>query len=185
LSGAGDPVVIRPWRSTDSVEQLTELLHRAYAGLAAMGLRYWATHQSAEVTLQRIRQGTCLVAEDNGVIRGTIVFRNAAQTSGCPWYDRPDVASFGQFGVDPALQKNGLGRRLLDEVERLAAASGAGELALDTAEPATHLVGWYTRLGYRFIGHAQWQHTNYRSVILSKSIAPWPEGPIDLATSAS
>ena len=33
---------------------------------------------------------------------------------------------------------------------------------------ATHLVGWYTRLGYRFIEHTQWSHTNYRSVVLSK-----------------
>ena len=171
MSDSGNAILIRPWRSTDSVDELTELLHRAYAGLAAMGLRYWATHQSAEVTLKRIQQGTCLVAEESGVIRGTIVLRNAAQTTGCPWYDRPDVASFGQFGVDPDLQKNGLGRRLLDQVEVLAAASGARELALDTAEPATHLVGWYTRLGYRFIEHAQWQHTNYRSVILSKTLA--------------
>ena len=171
MSTVADTFLIRPWRDTDSIEELTELLHRAYAGLAAMGLRYWATHQSAEVTLKRIQQGTCLVAEQDGVIRGSIVFRDATQTSGCPWYDRPDVASFGQFGVDPELQKNGLGRRLLAEVESLAAESGAGELALDTAEPATHLVGWYTRLGYRFIEHAQWQHTNYRSVVLSKSLA--------------
>ncbi len=165
-----DTITIRPWLATDSVPALTELLHRAYAGLAAMGLRFWATHQSVEVTEKRIEQGECFVALADGVICGTIVFRGCARTGGCPWYDRPDVGSFVQFGVEPGLQAKGLGRRLLAHVEQRAIASGVRELALDTAEPAVHLVEWYTRLGYRFIEHAQWQHTNYRSVVLSKTL---------------
>lgn len=163
-------VSIRPWLKTDSATELTELLHRAYARLAAMNLRFWATHQSAEVTEKRIASGECFVAVADGAICGTILFRDASRTNGSPWYNRPDVASFGQFAVEPGLQSRGLGRRLVAHVEDRAAASGAGELALDTAEPAVHLVEWYTRLGYRFIEHAQWQHTNYRSVLLSKTL---------------
>jgi len=52
-----DDISIRPWLETDSAVELTELLHRAYARLAAMNLRFWATHQSAEVTEQRIASG--------------------------------------------------------------------------------------------------------------------------------
>lgn len=167
-------IAIRPWLETDSTVELTELLHRAYARLAAMNLRFWATHQSAEVTEQRIASGECFVAVADGAICGTILFRNASRTSGSPWYDRPDVASFGQFAVEPGSQSHGLGRRLVAHVEARAAASGARELALDTAEPATHLVGWYTRLGYRFIEHAQWQHTNYLSIVLSKTLGSRP-----------
>ena len=165
-----DAILIRPWHPTDSAAALTEMLHRAYARLAGMGLRFWATHQNAEVTLKRIEQGECFVAEADGVICGTIVFRDCTRTGGCRWYDRPDVASFVQFAVEPGLQAKGLGRRLLDHVEERAIALGVRELALDTAEPATHLVEWYTRLGYRFIEHAQWSHTNYRSVVLSKTL---------------
>jgi GNAT superfamily N-acetyltransferase len=163
-----DNISIRPWLATDSAAELTELLHRAYARLAGMGLRFWATHQGVDVTEKRIAQGECFVAVADGSICGTILFRDAARTSGSPWYNRPDVASFGQFAVEPGLQSNGLGRRLIAHVEARALASGARELALDTAEPALHLVEWYTRLGYRFIEQAQWQHTNYRSVVLSK-----------------
>lgn len=170
MSARVDDISIRPWLITDSPAELTELLHRAYARLAAMGLRFWATHQSAEVTEKRIASGECFVAVADGAIRGTILFRDASRTNGSPWYDRPDVASFGQFAVEPALQSNGLGRRLIAYVEDCAAASGAVELALDTAEPALHLVEWYTRLGYRFIERTQWQHTNYCSVILSKPV---------------
>lgn len=101
-----DNISIRPWLPTDSATELTELLHR----LADMGLRFWATHQSVEVTEKRIAQGECFVAEADGVICGTIVFRDGARTGGCPWYDRPDVGSFVQFGVEPGLQAKGLGR---------------------------------------------------------------------------
>jgi len=166
-----DGIAIRALNPDDSIAELTALLHRAYASLAALGLRYMATHQSDEVTAKRVRQGECFVAVSGGVICGTIVFKSAAQTGGCPWYDRADVASFGQFAVEPRLQANGLGRRLVALVEQRAIATGAGELALDTAEPATHLVAWYGRLGFRQIEHAQWSHTNYRSVIMSKSVA--------------
>ena len=166
-----DDISIRPWLETDSAVELTELLHRAYARLAAMNLRFWATHQSAEVTEQRIASGECFVAVADGAICGTILFRNASRTSGSPWYDRPDVASFGQFAVEPGLQSHGLGRRLVAHVEARAAAR---ELALDPAGPATHLMEGYTRLGYRFIEHAQWQHTNYRSIVLSKTLGSRP-----------
>lgn len=163
-------IAIRRLAPSDSITNLTALLHRAYAPLAAQGLRYMATHQSDEVTRQRIDGGECFVAVAGGAICGTIVFKDAVRTRGCPWYDRDDVASFGQFAVEPNLQARGLGRRLISLVEDRAVATGAREIALDTAEPATHLVGWYGRLGYCFIGHAQWRHTNYRSVIMSKTL---------------
>lgn len=162
--------VIRPLLQTDSIADLTDLLHRAYRRLSDTGLRYMATHQSEEVTRERISKGTCLVALEDGRICGTILFRNPQQTSGSAWYDRPDVASLAQFAVDPDLQAKGIGLRLLMQVEAMARGAGAREIALDTAEPATHLVAWYTRLGYRFVEHAQWSHTNYRSVILSKAL---------------
>ncbi|WP_421762280.1 GNAT family N-acetyltransferase [Devosia sp.] len=164
-------VTIRPLAPSDSITELTDLLHRAYAPLAAMGLRFWATHQSEDDTRHRISQGTCLVAVMDDTICGTILFKNAGQTQGCPWYDLADIASIAQFAVEPRLQSKGLGAQLMARAENLAIAAGARELALDTAEPATHLVAWYTRLGYRFIEHAQWLHTNYRNVVLSKRLA--------------
>ena len=36
---------------------------------------------------------------------------------------------------------------------------------------ASHLIRFYDRRGYRHIGHAQWAHANYRSVLLSKSLS--------------
>ncbi|UUX49456.1 GNAT family N-acetyltransferase [Nisaea acidiphila] len=165
-----DAVLIRSLEETDSIPDLTSMLHRAYGRLARMGLRYMATHQGDDVTRERIAEGTCLVAVMDGEVVGTIIVKTPEQTNGCAWYDRPEVASVGQFGVEPDIQAKGLGLMLLDEAERRVRAAGAAEIALDTAEPATHLVAWYTRLGYRFIQYQSWEQTNYRSVIMSKAL---------------
>ena len=58
----------------------------------------------------------------------------------------------------------------MDFVEQRAADLGATEIALDTAEPAAHLIAFYEARGYRLVGHKQRRHTNYRSAILSKAI---------------
>lgn len=133
--GASGGVVVRRLDPSDSIAGLTLLLHRSYAPLAAMGLRYVATHQPDEVTRERAGQGECYLALAAGVLVGTILFRPAERTAGCPWYDRPEVASFGQFAVAPEWQSRGLGGRLMDRVEARAAETGAGEIALDTPNP--------------------------------------------------
>ena len=164
------PLTIRELRKTDSLEDLTELLHRAYKILADLGLKYVATHQSVEITRKRLKNGTCFVAELDGRIVGTVLYRKPGQPKGCAFYERPDVAHVSQMGVEPELQRQGIGDKLMRHAEETAARDGASELALDTAETATHLIEWYERLGYRFIQHIDWDMTNYRSVIMSKRV---------------
>jgi GNAT superfamily N-acetyltransferase len=164
-------VTIRPLASHDSIDELTALLHRSYAVLGAMGLNYTAVDQTPEVTRSRIDGGLCLVAVGAADrVIGTVLFYPPEQTSGSPWFDRPEVAKCAQFGVDPPFQKQGIGARLAEAVEAEARAAGAKEIALDTAEPATHLIEWYARRGYRFIEYVKWRSKRYRSVILSKSL---------------
>lgn len=55
-------------------------------------------------------------------------------------------------------------------IEQFAIGHGADELALDTAEGATHLTRWYERLGFRFFQHVSWDETNYLSVVMSKRL---------------
>jgi hypothetical protein len=55
-------LVLRRFGATDSVADLTDLLHRAYAPLAAKGLRYIASHQSEVITRERMENGVTLVA---------------------------------------------------------------------------------------------------------------------------
>jgi hypothetical protein len=102
-----DPI-IRPINATDSRAAMTELLHAAYAQLGAMGFNYTAVDQTEEVTHKRIARGNCLVAIDaDGTLVGTIMLHAPGHSSGCPWYERPEVASIGQFGVLPNRQTGG------------------------------------------------------------------------------
>jgi predicted N-acetyltransferase YhbS len=168
------PIIIRPHRDDDSIPSITRLLHEAYAPLAGMGLRYTATHQDDATTLRRLSRGFPFVAELEDEIVATVTLYPTESAPGacCRWYAEPGVFSFGQFAVRPDLQRQGLGGRLIRMLETEARSRGATELALDTAEPAVHLRTWYEKLGFRFIEHADWSTTNYRSVILSKELVP-------------
>jgi len=142
---------IRRLAETDSLQDLTELLHRAYAPLANAGLRYRSTDQDVSVTRRNAEKGECYVMVDDDRIIGTItLFLKAMPAAYCAWYDQPWVCHFGQLAVEPVLQRRGLGGMLLDFVEERARGDGATEIAL--------------------VADAQWGHTNYRSVILSKTL---------------
>lgn len=165
-----DRITIRPYDEADNIEELTELLHRAYAGLAAMGFRYWATFQGPDITRDRLNGRLSFMAELDGVIIGTITLYDRPSDDKCLTYRRPDVAKFGQFGVEPQYQSSGIGGRMMDLVEETAKAMGFAELACDTASTATHLVEWYIRRGYTIVEEVQWDLTNYKSVVLSKQL---------------
>lgn len=162
---------IRLLAEDDSIPELTQLLHRAYRPLAEQGMRYVASWQDDEITRRRIARGECYLAFAGVRLAGTILFSDAAKTEGCAWYDRDEVASFHQFAVEPELQRHGIGAKLVDVCEHRAVETGAEELGVDTSEHATHLIDWYTRLGYRVVGDADWDSTNYRSVVLSKVVS--------------
>jgi GNAT superfamily N-acetyltransferase len=164
-------ITIREWELSDGAQLLTELLHLAYKKQADRGLRYLASYQSLDITLQRIREGTCFVAVKDGIYIGTITYYSPEQVSGCKWYDRNDVASYGQFAVHPRVQSKGLGSKMIELVEDIARKEGAAEIAIDTAESALDLISFYKNRNYREVDRVQWKETNYQSVILSKQLS--------------
>ena len=164
-------VEIRPIRAEDSIEELTELLHLAYARLGKMGLNYTAVDQTTSTTSERVSAGRCFVAVDEGRLIGTIVVEpTSPDNAECPYFAKPGVASAHQMAVLPAHQRKGVGSRLLDVAEAWARDNGYSELALDTAEPAKHLVELYSRRGYKFVASSQGEGKQYRSVFLSKTL---------------
>ncbi|WP_052729197.1 GNAT family N-acetyltransferase [Chromobacterium vaccinii] len=161
---------LRPLAETDSLEQLTELLHRAYAQLAAMGLRYTAVDQSVAVTRRRIASGHCLLAWRGNELAGTITVHHPQPASPCPQFRQPDGAVLMQFGVDPAWQGCCLGSQLMDAAEAWARSQGYLRIRLDTAQPASHLVERYGKRGYRVEAPLQWPDKAYASVVMVKEL---------------
>lgn len=163
-------VIVRPARQDDPISDITALLHRAYRPLADMGLRFLATYQDDDTTRERLFEGIGFVAILDDVIVGTVSAYSAGKFEECAWYRNAGVWCFGQFAVEPDLQKSGLGSAMLQFVEEVSRREGGLELALDTSEQATHLIDYYTRRGFRFIEYVKWPSTNYRSVVLSKNL---------------
>ncbi|CAG0997671.1 amino-acid N-acetyltransferase [Phycisphaerales bacterium] len=169
------PVNVRLIRPSDSVSEITRLLHRAYAPQVAMGLKPLAGRQDDGVTADRAANSECYLAllNEGGRERivGVILFEEHEKATFPAFFLRPDVCHFAQFGVDPDMQGRGIGRALLETVERRAREKRATELALSMAEPDKELFDFYLKRGYRFVEHWQWPYTNYRSCILSKALA--------------
>jgi GNAT superfamily N-acetyltransferase len=165
-------ISIRVLDRSDSLERLTELLHRAYAPLGARSLNYTAVDQSVADTAQRISRGVCAVATVADAIMGTVtVCGGPFAQSRCAWYREPHVAFAQQFAVEPSYQRRGIGSALMTWAEAWARERGYRELAVDTAEPALDLVAYYERRGHRRVDDVQWPGKRYRSVVLSKSLS--------------
>lgn len=177
-----EALTVRRWREDDSLEALTELLHRAYGALAAQGMHYVASHQSVDVTRRRLAGGESFVAVLGGRVVGAVTLTVPGTTAGTPQaggddvpelYTRRGVAYFSQFAVDPDVQGGGIGSTLLAHVESRAAALGADTIGLDTSEHAHALIAWYVARGYTHAGRHDWRpHVNYESVLLSKPLMP-------------
>ena len=161
---------IRTLGANEPTTAVTALLHRAYARLAAMGLNFTAVDQDDATTARRARRGTCLLAESKKSLVGTLSLHGPDEENQTEWFTRKDVVVVEQFAVEPALQGAGIGGALMAEAEWRAAAGGAAHLVGDTAEPATHLVWFYERLGFRVVDHVRWPGKTYRSVILAKPL---------------
>jgi GNAT superfamily N-acetyltransferase len=180
--GAPTPrVSVRRYLIDDSITEITQLLHRAYAPQVAMGLRPLAGRQEDKTTLDRVLNSECYLAllraepgaeptAERDRIVGIILFNEHERVAFPEFFLRPGVSHFAMFGVEPTLQGLGIGRLLLERCEERARELGSSELALSMAEPDTALRAYYERRGYRLIEHWQWPYTNYRSCILSKRL---------------
>jgi len=172
---------VRALLATDPIAPITALLHRAYAGQVGAGLSPLAGRQSIEVTRQRCYRGQTFVALKPGGgtpsgdfadrLLGTILFQEREDAGFPPWFLRTDVTHFSQFAVEPSLQRAGVGRVLLECVERATLELGCTELALSMAEPDVPLRTYYERRGYRVVQTWQWPYTNYTSLIMSKTLS--------------
>jgi hypothetical protein len=72
---------IRLIRPNDSFEELTELLHRAYASLGATGFNYTAVDQNVATTRERTANQECYLAFLDERLAGTFVLGPAAGTT--------------------------------------------------------------------------------------------------------
>ncbi|MFC0399155.1 GNAT family N-acetyltransferase [Paraburkholderia rhizosphaerae] len=167
-SGPGSVELRRFDPARDSYEQLTAMLHRAFARLGMMGLNCLCVAQAPSATRKRAQAGDCFVAVCGGEVVGTMTLNARDAESVCDHYRVENVATLRQFGVEPAWQSRGIGKSLIAFAGHWAATRGYAQLALDTPYPAAHLLDFYRSQGFRIIDVVRFPERDYDSAILSK-----------------
>lgn len=152
-------------------EEITKVLNEAYEELLQKNLKYAATRQNTEKTRDRIKGGTCLIAEKNGKIVGTVTYHIREKRPGAKWYIDGKYVTFSQLGILPEYRKDNIliymGKYLMRTVFRDKELSC---VLLDTSEEAEHLVKQYVAFGMQIVDYISWRGTNYYSYVFRKEV---------------
>lgn len=158
----------RPYEDPDA-DELTRLLHRAYATHGDQGLNFTAVDQDVEVTRQRVRGGGSWVTTQADKIVGalTISYPPEGDVQELSQEARaPGRAWLHQLAVDPTCRGTGLARTLWTVGRTWAAEAGATHIGLDTATPAQELVAMYQNWGFRSTETIQFAGKTYASTVM-------------------
>lgn len=137
----------------DDVPVVVDLVQSAYRGDASR--EGWTTEadllegQRIDPTMLREvldrDDSVVLLAEQGGEVVACCELRRPPERGG--------AAYLGMFAVRPGRQGGGLGRRVLEEGERVVREEwGAGSLELTVIEVREELIAWYHRRGYEPTG---------------------------------
>ena len=162
---------IRRLRPSDSLEGLTQLLHRAFSELALRGIECQCASQSVARTRERVERGECFIAVSGHQVIGTITLEAVDRHSSISTYRDPATASVHQLAVDPARQGEGIGRSLMAQAIAWAGARRHARLALDTPEGALRQVAWYFDRGFDVVETVHVPGRRYASVVLARQLA--------------
>ena len=143
---------------------LVRVLGRAAEDLTARyGKGHWSQGPSEPAVLRAIASCRVLIARRGDAVVGTLALATKK-----PWaIDRAFFAECKRplylidMAVDPAHQRKGVGRQLIEEAKSVARAWPAGAIWLDAYDFEGGAGGFYERCGFREVGRA-----TYRTVPL-------------------
>ena len=116
------------------VENIARLVNAAFRPE-----RFFIDHDrtNPEKVRELLQKGKFLLAEEAGALAGCVYMEV-----------RGERGYFGLLAVDPALQRSGLGSRLVAAAEEYCRAAGCQFMDLTIVNLRTELPGFYHRLGY-------------------------------------
>jgi GNAT superfamily N-acetyltransferase len=169
---------VRLFNDADA-DELTAVLHAAYAELGAVGLNYTAVDQDVHTTLLRARGGQCWVVERDDEIVGTLTM-SMPPSSGLqeltPEAQVAQRAWLNQVAVLPTDQRAGIASELWRLGCEWARAHAATSIGVDTAIPAQHLVRLYRAWGFEQVSTIHWSGKTYDSVVMIRPLGPADTG---------
>jgi len=163
-------VTVRRLESKDSVQELTDLLRRAFKSNGQHPYMYATAEQSEETTRLQIKCGDCWVAELDGRLIGFGLVCPPSPDVRRRWY-RPRLSRLSAhlrlLSVHPDFQGVGIGTMLLDRCEQSAMKMGALELT-GISPVGSRQLSLYKRRGYRLFRYASFSKINFHCVIFGK-----------------
>lgn len=137
--------------TSSDLQALLDLVHRAYRGDAA---RAGWTHEADLLDGQRtdLESLLAILSDPAQVI---LLYRHGDRLIGCVQVsDRgAGMTYLGMLSVDPECQANGVGRRLIEAAERLAASRfKASIMEMTVIAQRAELIAYYERRGYALTG---------------------------------
>jgi ribosomal protein S18 acetylase RimI-like enzyme len=150
LPAAG--LALRP-AGPDDVVAVVGLVESAYRGDSS---RAGWTSEAHLLGGQRTDESEIagLIAREDSLV---LVAEMDGRLVGCCHLERRpgDVAYLGLLAVQPSQQGSGIGRTVVDEAERIAAAWGGTQLEMTVIRQREDLIAWYRRLGYEETGESR------------------------------
>jgi len=161
---------IRRLRCGDRLDELTQLLHRAFGSLARQGIACQCASQPTDKTRERAARGDCFIAVTGARIIGTLTLEPPDRAAAIVAYRDAATASVHQLAVDPTRQGEGVGGALVAYAAAWATARRYRRLALDTPEGALAQVAWYLGRGFDIVEKAHVPGRGYGSVVLARRL---------------
>lgn len=121
---------------------------------AEYGRGHWSSAVTERGVLRGVRTLRVLVAHRDGRIVGTLTLATKKPWAIDPAYFTPvrKCLYLLDMAVEPELQRNGLGRRLLEEARAVARALPAESIRLDAYDAEAGAGGFYAKGGFREVG---------------------------------
>ncbi len=126
------------------------------------GWGHWSSDVTVQSILRGLRASRLLVARNDDGIVGTL--RLATKR---PWAIDPTYFSHSRrpiylmdMAVSPALQRQGIGRRLIGEAAAVARAWPGDAIRLDAYDAAAGAGGFYAKCGFREVGRMMYRGTS-------------------------
>jgi GNAT superfamily N-acetyltransferase len=128
---------------------------------AAHGRGHWSSYPTEAAIRRGLRSDRVLVAREGTRIAGTVRVAAAKPWAIDPSYFTavPRAVYLHDMAVDPASQRTGIGRRLIEEVLGVARAWPSEAIRLDAYDSEAGAGPFYARCGFREVGRVVYRKT--------------------------
>lgn len=145
-----------------SLEDIQKLISKAHSDNIKNGLFYATATQTIEKLRQKIGNGVCFIAEENGKLIGTATI--CAKTINY-WYYNGTIALIKLVAVDPDSKHTKIGTRLIEACIHEARENKIKVVVTDSAEENIIFGKLASRCGFKVIDYCKYKANNFISTV--------------------